>query len=111
MTFEEFKEKAENRFGRDLSDKEIAEIVLDSLNNANEEADDMSEQLESARREVGELRKSLSTQIPSAMLKQCDEILSIPAESHCITLNFGYDRVPSMDYSVDGIMFNEEVSE
>lgn len=111
MTFEEFKEKAENRFGRDLSDKEIAEIALDSLNNANEEADDMSEQLESARREVSELRKSLSTQIPTAMLKQCDEILSIPAESHCITLNFSYDRVPSMDYSVDGIMFNEGVSE
>lgn len=77
----------------------------------NEEADDLSEQLESARREASELRKNLSTQIPSAMLKQCDEILSIPAESHCITLNFSYDRVPSMDYSVDGILFNEEMSE
>lgn len=111
MTFEEFKEKAENRFGRELSDKEIAEIALDSLNNANEEVDTLSEDLESARREASELRKSLSTQIPSAMLKQCDEILSIPAERHQITMCFGYDRVPSMDYSVDGILFNEEVSE
>jgi hypothetical protein len=110
MTFEEFKEKAENRFGRELSDKEIAEIALDSLNNANEETESLSEQLESAEREVSELRKSLSTQIPSAMLKQCDEILSIPAESHCITLNFSYDRLPTLDYSVDGIVF-PEVSE
>ena len=71
MTFEELQEKANRRFGRRLSDREIAEVAIENLNETEKEADDMSEQLESARREVSELRKSLSTQIPSAMLKQC----------------------------------------
>lgn len=111
MTFDEVKKSWSERFGRTLTDKEIAEIALNQLSDSETERQSLYKDYEEAQKEIHVLRSNLSERIPASMLKQCDEILSVPAERHCITLNFGCDRIPSLDYSVDGIMFNEGVSE
>lgn len=58
MTFEEFKEKVNRRFGRKLSDREIAEVAIESLNDAVENEANLSEEIEGLEQQVSELRAS-----------------------------------------------------
>lgn len=109
MTYEEWKEKCEEHFGRQLSEKELTEAVLIQLSEKEDDREALEEQIESLRNEIRQLRSCLSEKIPSGMLKQCDEVLSIPANEHEITLKFAYGEMPKMDYTVYGIYFNEEV--
>ncbi len=58
MTFEEFKEKVNRRFGRKLSDREIAEVAIESLNNSVEHEMELNEEIEDLDRQLSELRAS-----------------------------------------------------
>lgn len=106
MTFEELREKANRRFGRKLSDREIAEIAIEQLNDANESEEALTEQNESLEQQLSELKTAMPranamTGIEATVAERVCEILSLDCEWSEIVVMKNSDGI-FMDFKVEG---------
>ncbi len=106
MTFEELREKANRRFGRKLSDREIAEVAIESLNNANESEEALIEQNESLEQQLSELRAAMPranamTGIEATVSERVCEVLSLESNACDIQITKDCDGI-YMDFKVYG---------
>lgn len=106
MTFEEFKEKVNRRFGRKLSDREIAEVAIESLNDAVENEANLSEEIEGLEQQLSELkaampRASAMTGIEATVAERVCEILSLESNTCDIEITKDCDGI-YMDFKVYG---------
>ena len=115
MTFEELQEKANRRFGRRLSDREIAEVAIENLNEAEAKADSFETAIEGYREEVRQLRGELSecgrlSTLARAVSTRIEEILSVTANEYEIKINVSHDCIPTIDFTIKGnpIRYEEE---
>ena len=104
MTFEEFKEKVNRRFGRKLSDREIAEVAIESLNDAVENEANLSEEIEGLEQQLSELkaampRASAMTGIEATVAERVCEILSLESNTCDIEITKDCDGI-YMDFKV-----------
>ena len=106
MTFEEFKEKVNRRFGRKLSDREIAEVAIESLNNSvkhemelNEAIEDLDQQLSELKAEMP--RANAMTGIEATVAERVCEVLSLDCEWSEIVVMKNSDGI-FMDFKVEG---------
>lgn len=115
MTFEELQEKANRRFGRKLSDREIAEVAIENLNETEKNADALETVIEGYREEVRQLRGELSecgqlSTLARAVSTRIEEILSVTANEYEIKINVSHDCIPTIDFAIKGnpIRYEEE---
>lgn len=113
MTFEEYKERCEEHFGRSLSDKEVAEIAVNALSEWSEAAEGLKENLKIARAQNEQLRNELAYTGENKELKKVAskmaEILDIPATHHEIELRFLGGKLMTLLYKTAGSMnFDDE---
>lgn len=106
MTFEEFKEKVNRRFGRKLSDREIAEVAIESLNDAVENEANLSEEIEGLEQQLSELKAAMPranamTGIEATVAERVCEILSLDCEWSEIVVMKNSDGI-FMDFKVEG---------
>ena len=106
MTFEELREKANRRFGRKLSDREIAEVAIEQLNDANESEEALTERNESLEQQLSELkaampRASAMTGIEATVAERVCEVLSLDCEWSEIVVMKNSDGI-FMDFKVEG---------
>ena len=106
MNFEEFKEKVNRRFGRKLSDREIAEVAIESLNDAVENEANLSEEIEGLEQQLSELkaampRASAMTGIEATVAERVCEILSLESNACDIQITKDCDGI-YMDFKVYG---------
>jgi seryl-tRNA synthetase len=106
MDFEEFKEKVNRRFGRKLSDREIAEVAIESMNNANEAEEALFERNESLEQQLSELkaampRASAMTGIEATVAERVCEVLSLESNTCDIEITKDCDGI-YMDFKVYG---------
>ena len=106
MTFEELREKANRRFGRKLSDREIAEVAIESLNNANESEEALIEQNESLEQQLSELKTAMPratamTGIEATVAERVCEVLSLESNTCGIEITKDCDGI-YMDFKVYG---------
>lgn len=107
MTFEELQEKANRRFGRKLTDREIAEIAIEQLNEANEQREVLEEECDSYNKTLSELKGELAekgrlSELARTLSARIDEILSVPAFEYEIKIAISKDCVPTMDFAIKG---------
>ena len=106
MDFEEFKEKVNRRFGRKLSDREIAEVAIEQLNDANESEEALIERSESLEQQLSELkaampRASAMTGIEATVAERVCEVLSLESNTCDIEITKDCDGI-YMDFKVYG---------
>ena len=106
MTFDEFKEKVNRRFGRKLSDREIAEVAIEQLNDANESEEALIERNESLEQQLSELkaampRASAMTGIEATVAERVCEVLSLESNTCDIEITKDCDGI-YMDFKVYG---------
>ena len=106
MTFEELREKANRRFGRKLSDREIAEVAIEQLNDANESEESLIEQNESLTQQLSELRAAMPranamTGIEATVAERICEVLSLDCDWCEIEVTKSSDGI-FMDFKVKG---------
>lgn len=106
MTFEELREKANRRFGRKLSDREIAEVAIEQLNDANESEEALIERNESLEQQLSELKAAMPranamTGIEATVAERVCEILSLESNTCDIEITKDCDGI-YMDFKVYG---------
>lgn len=106
MTFDEFKEKVNRRFGRKLSDREIAEVAIESLNNSVKHEMELNEEIEDLDQQVSELKAAMPranamTGIEGTVAERVCEILSLDCEWSEIVVMKNSDGI-FMDFKVEG---------
>ena len=106
MTFEEFKEKVNRRFGRKLSDREIAEVAIESLNNSVKHEMELNEEIEDLNQQLSELkaampRASAMTGIEATVAERVCEVLSLESNTCDIEITKDCDGI-YMDFKVYG---------
>ena len=106
MTFEEFKEKVNRRFGRKLSDREIAEVAIESLNNSVKHEMELNEEIEDLNQQLSELktavrRTSAMTGIEATVAERVCEVLSLESNTCDIEITKDCDGI-YMDFKVYG---------
>lgn len=106
MTFEEFKEKVNRRFGRKLSDREIAEVAIESLNNSVKHEMELNEEIEDLDQQVSELKAAMPranamTGIEATVSERICEILSLESNACDIQITKDCDGI-YMDFKVYG---------
>lgn len=106
MTFEELRDKANRRFGRKLSDREIAEVAIEQLNDANESEEALIERNESLEQQLSELkaampRASAMTGIEATVAERVCEVLSLESNTCDIEITKDCDGI-YMDFKVYG---------
>lgn len=112
LTFEEYREKANRRFGRKLSDREIAEVAIGQLNDSVEVEMLQSEEIDELRERITELRV-IQPPEPSAERTVSDRICEI-LSTECDRCDIEIMKVEDgiyMDYKVYGnplILFPKE---
>lgn len=108
MTFEEYKERCEEHFGRSLSDKEVAEVAVNALSEWSEVAEGLKENLKTARTQNEQLRNELAYTGENEAIKETasklTEILDIPGDSHEFQLRFYKGKLVNFMYKVAGSM-------
>ena len=114
MTFEELQEKANRRFGRRLSDREIAEVAIENLNEAEAKADSFEDAIEGYREEIRQLRGELSdcgrlSDLGKNVSERINEILDIGSDACTISV-VKNEKGVFMDFAVYGnpIQLNED---
>lgn len=106
MTFEEFKEKVNRRFGRKLSDREIAEVAIESLNDAVENEANLSEEIEDLEQQLSELKANQPringmSELEWKVSERVCEILSLESNACDIQITKDCDGI-YMDFKVYG---------
>lgn len=96
--YEDAKMRAEAMFGRELSDRELAEAMAEQYVNSQEAYEQWEEEVVQLRRELRDRKQhTLSEQV----LDKIDEILSIPHETMEITIIDDYDSY-KLRYTIRG---------
>lgn len=112
LTFEEYREKVNRRFGRKLSDREIAEVAIGQLNDSVENEMLQSEEIDELRERITELMV-IQPPVPSAERTVSDRICEI-LSTECDRCDIEIMKVEDgiyMDYKVYGnplILFPKE---
>ena len=106
MTFDEFKEKVNRRFGRKLSDREIAEVAIESLNNSVKHEMELNEEIEDLGKQLSELRAnqpriSGMSDLERTVSERICEILSLESNTCDIEITKDCDGI-YMDFKVYG---------
>ena len=107
LTYERLKEKAENRFQRKLSDKEIAEIAIEQLNDSVEHEMDLEESLSACEEDLSELKANNRwieglSDFERTVSERIHEVLSVPCNRCMVTFVKRADGVPTMDIIIEG---------
>ena len=114
MTFEELQEKANRRFGRKLSDREIAEVAIENFNEAEAQVESFVTEIEGYREEIHQLRGELSelkannrwaeglSDFERKVSERIHEVLSVPCNRCMVTFVKRTDGVPTMDIIIEG---------
>lgn len=96
--YEDAKMRAEAMFGRELSDRELAEAMAEQYVNSQEAYEQWEEEVVQLRKELRDRKQhTLSEQV----LDKIDEILSIPHETMEITIIDDYDSY-KLRYTIRG---------
>lgn len=106
MDFEEFKEKVNRRFGRKLSDREIAEVAIESMNNSVEHEMELNEEIEDLNQQLSELKAAMPraramTGIEATVAERVCEVLSLESNTCDIEITKDCDGI-FMDFKVYG---------
>lgn len=106
MNFEEFKEKANRRFGRKLSDREIAEAAIESMNNSVEHEMELNEEIENLGKQLYELKANQPringmSDLERTVSERICEILSLESNACDIQITKDCDGI-YMDFKVYG---------
>lgn len=96
--YEDAKMRAEAMYGRELSDRELAEAMAEQYVNTQEAYEQWKEEVVQLRKELRDRKQhTLSEQV----LDKIDEILSIPHETMEITIIDDYDSY-KLRYTIRG---------
>ena len=106
MNFEEFKEKVNRRFGRKLSDREIAEVAIESMNNSVEHEMELNEEIEDLEQQLSELKANQPringmSELEWKVSERVCEILSLESNACDIQITKDCDGI-YMDFKVYG---------
>ncbi len=106
MTFEDLKEKANRQFGRRLSDREIAEVAIEQLNDRIEEVEALARDNEEYASDLSELTNNYRqfetmSDLERKVSDRICEVLSISSEAVEIYIIKNKDGV-MMDFNVMG---------
>ena len=108
--YEDEKMKWDQTFNRCLSDREFAEGLLDQLDKAKEEIDDLlSERDELTEALDKESKKPKMSERWAETIAKVESIMSIPAEEHIVRITIGDYSGVDISFEVKG--WKEEVSE
>lgn len=107
LTYEELKERSEQRFQRTLSDKEIAEIAIEQLNDSVEHEMDLEEQLSASEEDLSDYKASYRwieglSDFERKVSERIHEVLSVPCSRCMVTFTKREDSVPTMDIIIEG---------
>ena len=104
-TFDTMKEKVNRRFGRKLSDREIAEVAIEQLNDSIECEMSLNNEIEDLERQISDLRASQpQMQYPPDERRVSDKICEI-LSTECDGCNIEIMKTADgifMDYKVYG---------
>ena len=112
MTFEEAKKKYEERFDRKLSDKDIAEIALNHVQELESENEDNEERITNLEEQLSDLKREMEDEIQNESVRmvayRMEEIMDRDAKSYDFHVYFRKDEPTIMDYTVEEELFAEE---
>lgn len=112
MTFEEARIKYENRFNRKLSDKDIAEIALNHVQELEDDSEALQDRVESLEKQLSELKREMEDEIQNESVRmvayRMEEIMDRDAKSYDFHVYFRKDEATIMDYTVEEELFAEE---
>ena len=112
MTFEEAKKKYEERFDRKLSDKEVAEIALNKVQELESENEDNEERITNLEEQLSDLKREMEDEIQNESVRmvayRMEEIMDRDAKSYDFHVYFRKDEPTIMDYTVEEELFAEE---
>lgn len=105
MTFDELKKKAEEIFGRTLSDKEVAEVAINNLSECEEGVSDLEDEVVRLKGDVVQLRRELSEQMiydePVRLVAdKLQNIMSTKAKEYIFEIKLSKDKAPTINYYV-----------
>lgn len=98
--YEDAKMRAEAMFGRELSDRELAEAMAEQYVNSQEAYEQWEEEVVQLRKELRD-RATRNHTLSEQVLDKIDEILSIPHETMEITIIDDYDSY-KLRYTIRG---------
>ena len=98
--YEDAKMRAETMYGRELSDRELAEAMAEQYVNSQEAYEQWGEEVVQLRKELRD-RDSKQHVLSEQVLDKIDEILSIPHETMEITIIDDYDSY-KLRYTIRG---------
>ena len=96
--YEDAKMRAEAMFGRELSDRELAEAMAEQYVNSQEAYEQWEEEVVQLRKELRDRKQRV---LSEQVLDKIDEILSIPHETMEITIIDDYDSY-KLRYTIRG---------
>ena len=115
MTFEEAKKKYEERFDRKLSDKEVAEIALNKVQELESENEDNEECITNLEEQLSDLKREMEDEIQNESVRmvayRMEEIMDRDAKSYDFHVYFRKDESTIMDYTVEEELFAEDEEE
>ncbi len=98
--YEDAKMTAEQMYGRELSDRELAESMAEGFNKIVEDNAELEEEVVQLRKELRD-RATRNHTLSEQVLDKIDEILSIPHETMEITIIDDYDSY-KLRYTIRG---------
>lgn len=100
--YTEAKERAEELFKRELSDRELAEVLSERNCILEEEVSTYDEEITAVKKELRRLSESITEhELPEEVLSELDEILSISADECEITVRKNFLGV-TVTYTING---------
>lgn len=112
MTFEEAKKKYEDRFDRKLSDRDVAEIALNRVQELEDDNEALEDRIESLEKQLSELKREMEDEIQNESVRmvayRMEEIMDRNAKSYDFHVYFRKDEPTIMDYTVEEELFAEE---
>ena len=115
MTFEEAKKKYEERFDRKLSDKEVAEIALNKVQELESENEDNEECITNLEEQLSDLKREMEDEIQNESVRmvayRMEEIMDRDAKSYDFHVYFRKDEATIMDYTVEEELFADDEEE
>ena len=108
MNFVEEKTRVETIFQRELTDKEFAEVLMERIDHLQNEIKGRDTHIESLQERLSE---STKTDEWDDLRSKVEEILSMPGDSHMVTVKFFDHEKITMSFNVDGLPIKSTVEE
>lgn len=112
MTYEEIKRQYEKRFERKLSDRDVAEIALNRVQELESDNETYEERITDLEEQLSDLKREMEDEIQNESVRmvayRMEEIMDRNAKSYDFHVYFKEDEPTIMDYTVEEELFTEE---